>query len=50
MNLPCCWVANSKPQLHKIMLLIVKPHGDVHVVCPSNAPDLGVMQFAFVVP
>jgi hypothetical protein len=38
MNLPCCWVVNSKPQLHKIMLPIVKPHGDVPVVCPSDAP------------
>jgi hypothetical protein len=38
MNLPCCWVVNSKSQLHKIMLPIVKPHGDVPVVCPSDAP------------
>jgi hypothetical protein len=48
MNLPCCWVTNSKPQLHKIMLPIVKPHGDVPVVCPSDVPVLGVVQFAFV--
>ena len=30
------------------MLSIVKPHGDVHVVCPSDAPVLGGVPFAFV--